>query len=355
MAKLPSSNLTIFLAKISKHLRHHRFYDIITISNLEKIMSKKLTIEQVKIEFKNRGWELKSDIYEKNILPLIAICPCGHETTISWNNLKSGQGCKICAGNEAYSYEEVKKIFEAAGCDLLAESYKNVMTPMSYICNCGNESEIRFCDFRQGTRCWKCRSQKISNAIKTNDENIKEFCESKGCQFIESFIQCKRTRIKYICACGSESEAYWGNFKKFPNCKKCGSAKISGSNCYMYDPDREAIALRKKFRKICGQHIKRFMESTGQKKTLHTHELLGYMPQDLQNHILNHPNYKNCEGKEWHVDHIFPIQAFLDHGILDLKIINKLCNLQPILGPENLKKADKYNQKEFLEWIKNNK
>jgi hypothetical protein len=35
-----------------------------------------------------------------------------------------------------------------------------------------------------------------------------------------------------------------------------------------------------------------------------------------------------------HVDHIFPIQAFLDHGILDLKTINALDNLRPMLGPE---------------------
>jgi len=80
--------------------------------------------------------------------------------------------------------------------------------------------------------------------------------------------------------------------------------------------------------------------------------LLGYRPIDLQNHILNHPDYKNCIGKEWHVDHIFPIQAFLDHGILDLKIINKLSNLRPMLGPENLQKADKYDEKEFTEWLR---
>ena len=49
---------------------------------------------------------------------------------------------------------------------------------------------------------------------------------------------------------------------------------------------------------------------------------------------------------------IFPIQAFLDHGILDLKIINKLSNLRPMLGPENLQKADKYDEKEFTEWLR---
>jgi site-specific DNA-cytosine methylase len=68
---------------------------------------------------------------------------------------------------------------------------------------------------------------------------------------------------------------------------------------------------------------------------------------------LTYPDFKNCEGKIWHVDHIFPIQAFLDHGILDLKTINRLDNLRPVLGVENLSKADKYDKNEFLEWLNN--
>ena len=109
--------------------------------------------------------------------------------------------------------------------------------------------------------------------------------------------------------------------------------------------------MRKKFRKICGQHIRRFMRATGQKKTRHTHELLGYTPQQLQEHILNHPNMKSC-GDEWHVDHIFPLQAFLDRGILDLRLVNHLDNLQPLSSDENLSKADEYDEKEFEEWLR---
>jgi hypothetical protein len=97
------------------------------------------------------------------------------------------------------------------------------------------------------------------------------------------------------------------------------------------------------------------MKATAQKKTKHTHELLGYRPKDLQEHILNHPNMANCKGQEWHVDHIWPIQAFVDHGILDLKIINALSNLRPIPGQENILKAAKYNKVEFEEWLENYK
>jgi hypothetical protein len=256
-------------------------------------------------------------------------------------------------GANKFTYEQVKNIFEKHGFKLLSKSYISNGTKMKAICPCGTDIEIRLSDVQRGHKCQKCGADTISNKLKKSDESIKEFCESKNCKLIRSWIKNKKTRIEYICKCGNQSEAYWSNFSRYPNCKKCGSAKVSGANCYMYDSDREAVALRKKFRKICGQHIRRFMNSTGQKKTKSTHELLGYKPQDLQNHILNHQDFKSCVGKIWHVDHIFPIKAFLDHGILDLKTINRLDNLRPVLGVENLSKADKYDKNEFLEWLNN--
>lgn len=251
-------------------------------------------------------------------------------------------------GANKFSYSQVKSIFEENGFKLLETNYENNNKPMKCICVCGNETMMRLANVQNGKRCVEnCKPKILSNKFKTKENEIKEICEKNGCKLVESWIKLKRTRVKYICKCGRESEAYLCNFKRYPNCKKCGNLKVSGTNCHMYDPDREAVNLRKRFRKMCGQHIKRFMEATGQRKTRHTHELLGYTPQQLQVHILNHPDYEKCKDKVWHVDHIIPIQAFLDHGILDLKIINALENLRPMLGPENISKADNYDEEEF--------
>lgn len=252
-------------------------------------------------------------------------------------------------GHNKLSYEEAKSIFERNGFKLLEKEYISNRVPMKCICVCGNEAQMRLQDVAMGVKCQKyCMVKLLSNKFKTKDEEIKKICEDNGCKFIESWIQNKRTRLKYICKCGNEWEAYLCNFKKCPNCKKCGNLKVSGENCYMYDPDREAVGLRKRFRKMCGQYIKRFMDATGQRKTRHTHKLLGYTPEQLQEHILNHPDYDGIKDAEWHVDHIMPIQAFLDHGILDLKIINSLENLRPMKGEENISKADSYDEEEFI-------
>lgn len=252
-------------------------------------------------------------------------------------------------GANKFSYNHVKSIFEEKGFKLLDKEYKNNNQPMRCICVCGNETMMRLANVQNGKRCVEnCKPKILSDIFKAKDNEIKKICEENNCKFIKSWIKKRKTRIKYICKCGRESEAYLTNFKKYPNCKKCGNLKVSGENCYMYDPDRKAIKLRKRFRKMCGQYIKRFMEATGGRKTRHTHELLGYTPQQLQDHILNHKDYENCKNREWHVDHIFPIKAFLDHGILDLKVINALENLRPIPGPENISKADNYNKEEFI-------
>ena len=58
--------------------------------------------------------------------------------------------------------------------------------------------------------------------------------------------------------------------------------------------------------------------------------MLGYTVNELKNHIHNHPNWSNIKKNNWHLDHMFPVKAFLDYGIIDLKLINCLDNLQPL-------------------------
>lgn len=53
----------------------------------------------------------------------------------------------------------------------------------------------------------------------------------------------------------------------------------------------------------------------------------------------------------WHIDHIFPLKAFVDYGILDPALANCLENLQPMLGKENISKSAKYDKFSFENWL----
>ena len=81
--------------------------------------------------------------------------------------------------------------------------------------------------------------------------------------------------------------------------------------------------------------------------------MLGYSTADLQNHIKSHPNWKKLQGARWHLDHIFPISAFVEHKIKDISLINSLDNLQPLSRLKNIVKGNKYNKKEFEKWLAN--
>ncbi len=323
-------------------------------------MPKKLTQNQVENEFKNKGCELLEK-YEGNQKSMKYRCKCGEIAQTSLVGFRNSIGCYKCSEANAdrkFSYEEVKQYYLDQGCELLDTTYTKSVLPLNYRCSCGTISKMDFGNFRLGRRCQKCKGKSNSEILALSVDEVKTKVESYGIKYVNSWLEWSgnrnRTRVTYVCQCGENTTVWLSNFYKVQNCRQCGSNKISGPNCHMYDPDREAVEMRKRFRKMCGQHIHRFMKATNQKKTISTHKLLGYTPIELQTHILNHPNYKNCIGKEWHVDHIFPIQAFLDYGILDLKIINRLDNLRPVLGLENLSKADKYDKQEFEAWLASN-
>jgi hypothetical protein len=91
-----------------------------------------------------------------------------------------------------------------------------------------------------------------------------------------------------------------------------------------------------------------------EKKEARTKSYLGYDWVELKEHIESFPEWVFLTDQEWHLDHIFPIQAFLDYGIKDVKLINSLGNLRPTTPEENISKNDKYNKEEFEKYLERN-
>lgn len=81
--------------------------------------------------------------------------------------------------------------------------------------------------------------------------------------------------------------------------------------------------------------------------------MIGYTRDDLWNHLKLDPLYeqwKNTKG-EYHIDHIIPVKAFVEHGVLDVKIINALENLQILSAFDNESKGDKYLEEDYKQYI----
>ena len=68
-------------------------------------------------------------------------------------------------------FEEVRNEFAINKCKLLEDSYINNVSPMRFICHCGNESFISYANFRKKKCCKKCGWEKKR---KSERKSIKE-------------------------------------------------------------------------------------------------------------------------------------------------------------------------------------
>lgn len=298
-----------------------------------------------------------------------------------------------------YNLEYVREIFSYNGCELIEGKYVNFHTPMQYRCSCGNISKINLNNFKQGKRCKKCATRKNNSRYEINIEDVKEEFLDSGCELLEPLpaepIYLK-TKVKYRCLCGEESEIsikfkleyvrdiffeagcellaeeYHGasvpmeyrcscgniskitlnSFNNGSRCYHCLIQKRSGENNYQWIKDRKYYEKCYKFRQRCYKILKALLKKSNQKKAASTKSYLGYDWIKLMNHIENHPNWKDLDENDWHIDHIFPIKAFIDYKIFDSKIVNSLDNIQPLSSQDNMKKNAKYDKEKFENYLK---
>lgn len=245
--------------------------------------------------------------------------------------------------------KEAAEYFKQQGCELLGE-YQHCMKKMKFKCACGRIGEVSWNKFvSRGRRCGYCSShgRKKQHTI----EEIRQIFRDGGCELLVDEYKNNHQPLRYKCSCGIESDIPLSDFKNGQRCKQCGVAKQSGKHHWAWVADRKQHRLNQLFRKKCYKALRSTLKATGQKKVGHTSDWIGYGPKELQEHIINHPNWLKMKNKKWHLDHIFPIQAFIDHGVTDARLINALDNLQPITQWENNSKKDKYNKKDFKAWL----
>jgi hypothetical protein len=321
------------------------------------------TIEDVKKIFEQHGYVCLADEwlsgYGATWKPLPAKCVCGKVTELSLSAVKDGRKCSDCqyeqvgkskgfVGRMKMTDEQAKKIFQDGGCELL-EGYKGCQTPMLYRCECGNISKIRIDHFRNGCRCSKCK-----RGIKTSIDEVRKIFADNQCELLEEAYTSPKQKIKYKCKCGKISYCVLSQMKFLKtHCKECGYLKNTGENASCFRKDREEYKEELSFKKKCYSMIYAVLKYTKESKIDHSYEILGYTSEQFKQHIESHPNWPKVCNKKWHVDHIFPIAAFIEHGIKDIKLINCIENLQPLCAKENSKKNKSYNKNEFLKWLKN--
>ena len=284
----------------------------------------KLSNEFVKQYFKEQGCELLEE-YVNSKDSMRYTCVCGNISKTNWSNFKKGVRCKQCgirnsSNDRKLTQEYVAEKFESQGCKLLGK-YENSSTPVKYMCVCGNTSKIKWDAFKSVVRCRNCHA----NARKLKHEYVNQVFEKRGCILLEKYVN-SQSPLKYICVCGLISTINFNHFnnRNIHTCKKCYIKSRSGENSPWWNKNRDVVKLNE----ILGKKYKNMLRNTfyclGKTKNDKSVNLLGYTPKELKDHIVNHPNWENVKNLKWDIDHIFPIKAFVEHDIVDCKLINSL-------------------------------
>lgn len=126
---------------------------------------------------------------------------------------------------EKITIESARQLFKENGCTLIEQEYKTAKTPMTYICVCGNESSIRYDDFRRGKRCLKCKYEKQSKESRTPFSEIKLMFENEGYKVLSTEVNDRKVEVK--CPNGHSSKITTYTFKRGSRCMKCQKEKLS--------------------------------------------------------------------------------------------------------------------------------
>lgn len=254
------------------------------------------------------------------------------------------------------SQEFIENEFIKSGCKLLDIYHKNSI-PMKYICECGNESMICWMSFKSGSRCSICKGKKIRNSKQLSYDYVKQYFFDNNCQLLEINYINANTLMKYICSCGNQSKIQFKHFKNGTRCVDCGLVKQRrfGSYNHNWNPDREYVKQRETFSRKCISLLRAVMKRINLKKNNYTENLLGYSRAEFQNHIISHPDYIQSRiNNEFSIDHIFPVKAFVEHGLCKeehLPVVNCLENLRPMDRKQNCSKGKKYDPEKFIEFL----
>lgn len=319
-------------------------------------MAEVLKIAQVKKYFEEQGCKLLEKEYVNSHAKMRYVCSCGKESNINWNNFKNGRRCGCGRkGMGRLPEDQIKKEVESIGYKFISSEYKERYNVVTCRCKCGNTRTCKLVNLRHNSKCRKCFHIEFSFDI----EFVKNYFYENGCELLEKEYKNARKKLKYKCCCGKVSEICFFSFKSGNRCRECGNKKVSEwliknrqkENNPRWIKDREAKRLNENFCENCRRMVKRTLKMFDQAKISKTEEILGYRFFELKAHLKSHDNWIKVKDKNWHIDHIFPLKAFVDYGILDARLANCLDNLQPMLGIENISKSAKYDREVFENWL----
>ena len=188
-------------------------------------MSRKTTYQEVKEYIESFGYELLSKQYKNNKTKLEIKCPKGHIIEKRFNDFKNGSRCPKCKGNEKFSYEYVKEYIEKEGYILLSNEYVNANSKIKVKCPQGHIYEVTFGRFKFGSRCQKCHLTNNNLNTLHSYEYVKEQIDKEGYELLSTKYVNAHSKILLKCPKGHIFKTKYNTFQQGFRCPICNESK----------------------------------------------------------------------------------------------------------------------------------
>ncbi len=267
-------------------------------------------------------------------------------------------GCQPCsksrgAAKRKYSLEQARERFLGKRLSLLEQTYITANTPMSYVCLvCQVPGKMRLATVNLGHGCRTCANRIRAAARRTSTAEVRDLFEAGGLTLLEDDFKNNATPMRFRCMnCGHVGAMSFKVVKRGGMCRRCAVLKRTGPGHHRWIEDREEVRLRKKITEKCHDSLKHCLMYTDGVESDTTSELLGYSPRGLREHLESFPGWSELIKGEWHLDHVHPIIAFIEYGVIEISVMNALDNLQPLDARSNLSKAGSYDREKFETYL----
>ncbi len=217
-----------------------------------------ITIDQVRKDFKNRGFTLLSATYQSIKKPLEYVCDQGHTTTILYRDLRKGHGCKFCADDSfRVPFETIQSRFDELDLELLSskDEYKdNKKTKLVYECCCGVILEVTWTTASKDS--WIGCNECSKDRFKYDYNGVKDFFKDNGCHLISKEYENINATLDYTCLCGLQSQTTFKRFMNGQRCKECAPKRRTATNKEKYGVEN-VFASEKIKEQIRQTHLER--------------------------------------------------------------------------------------------------
>ena len=206
--------------------------------------------ERAKIAFESlcndHGIEL-IDSYLDATTPISIRCSCGHiakkrPTVIKRALQNSGVvNCRDCqyqknSAKRKHKDQEVFDFLKKHTHTVLSDTYQNVDSKMSFVCDCGDYFERSLYLAKESVKkhgrniCNKCAKKKTKPSNALSKQQIEEIFKAYDAKIISEYSNSK-DKIEYIGSCGHKSERRWNDIQQSIKnygkilCTQCGKAE----------------------------------------------------------------------------------------------------------------------------------